>query len=190
MGRSELSNSRVMTDASKYLNSPRWVQHMKESFKHGDWNGNGYIELADWDIYVDNIQREVQAEASLVATLRSAVRNYCAGFGLTSGKRLTCDEFVNNFANFAVREVARKSRGEEPLLSKMNDAWYDVVDSTRRDGFVTLDEYRKAMKACNISESVADQAFALIDKNNDGKIQKSELNEYEFGLWFVPENFS
>ena len=53
---------------------------------------------------------------------------------------------------------------------------YDVAD-TNHDGFITLDEYRKLLVACNLPESAADDTFKVIDRD--------ELNKHEFMFWFT-----
>ena len=106
---------------------------------------------------------------------------------------------MKGFSEFAVQEHAKKEKGEVPILYPMNDAKkekgevpilypmndavYDVAD-TNKNGFVSSDEYRRIFQACNLPESAADEAFKVADANHDGKIDRQELNNYEFKFWF------
>lgn len=73
----------------EFLNSTEWVHRIKEVFALVDLNKNGYLELEDWELWVDNIQKEVNADPKLVDKLRDCVREYCTGMGLARGRRAT-----------------------------------------------------------------------------------------------------
>ena len=170
--------------AAEYKSDPQWVHRIESLFNLLDFNKNGYLEPADWQLWVDNIDRACKPDPpSLTDKLRKETGAYFADIGIKPGRKLTRDEFVNAFSEFAVREQGKKARGEEPLLYPMNDAVYEVAD-TNKDGFVTLDEYRKIFVACNLPQSTADAAFRVTDANHDGKISRQELNDYEFKFWF------
>ena len=83
----------------------------------------------------------------------------------------------------AIAEKARKEKGEETLLHKLNDAWYDAVD-THHDGCVRLDEWRIVLRAGNM-ESAADEIFKALDKNKNGKIERKKLSDNDFNFWYV-----
>ena len=170
----------------KYRNNADWVHRMNEVFTHVDVGKKGYITLEDWELWVDNIEREVNPDPRLVDKLRKSLKEYCGegGIGLTPGKKATREEFVNDMMpKFVVAEGDRKIR-MEALLFQLNNDWYDIVDTTK-DDMVTLDGYRKILKACNFDESVADDTFKVLDKENVGKIERSKLLETEFHFWFT-----
>ena len=62
----------------------------------------------------------------------------------------------------------------------MNDTVYGGVDMNKV-GFVMLDEYWRIFHAWNLPKSAANEAFMA---NHDGKIDRQELNNYEFKFWF------
>ena len=97
---------------------------------------------------------------------------------LTQGKKLNKDEYVKAMADMSVAEKARKAKGENTLGSYVNKAWHAVVDKNH-DGFVTRDEFRTIMKACNVGAEMADARFDAMDKNKNGKIELNELSEAE-----------
>ena len=169
--------------ANEYLKNELWVHRMQEAFTLLDVNKNGYLELEDFEISTRNLQREAKAGDALVDNLRKAVHEFCAGFGLKKGMKLTKDEWLPKFSAFVVSECARKQRGEEPLLFKVNNAEFDIVD-TNRDGFVTLEEYRVLVKAWNYDPDTADETFKLMDTNKNNKLERAELNEYDFKFWY------
>ena len=169
--------------ADKYLSNDAWKKRIEQLFDVADVNKDGYLEAADLELWVDNIARATNAKPVLVDKLRQCMREYCTAVGLTPGKRSTREQYIRDFAAFANAERLKKERGEELSSHKLNNAWYDVVD-TNRDKTVTLDEYRTVMGACNFPESAADAMFKLIDKDNDKKISRSEIREYEFKVYF------
>ena len=62
----------------------------------------------------------------------------------------------------------------------MNDAVYGGVEMNKV-GFVMLDEYWRIFHTWNLPTSAANEAFMA---NHDGKIDRQELNNYEFKFWF------
>ena len=76
----------------KYRNNADWVHRMNEVFTHVDVGKKGYITLEDWELWVDNIEREVNPDPRLVDKLRKSLKEYCGegGIGLTPGKKATC----------------------------------------------------------------------------------------------------
>ena len=172
-----------MATVQDYLQNPTWVHRVEQFFEVLDTNKNGYLTLEDVQLAIDRIEKEVKPEAHLVATLRARNEEYYALIGVVPGKQTTKDEYVKGFAALAIADKARKEKGEETLLHKLHDAWYDVVD-TNHDGCVRLDEWRVVMRASNI-ESSADEFFKALDKNKNGKIERAELSEKDFKFWYV-----
>ena len=180
----QLDNSQRIIMAEKYMQDPQWLKRVKSLFNLLDYNKNGTLEPADWQLWVNNIEKACKPDPpQLIDRLRELTGVYFEAIGIKEGRQLTCDEFVKGFSEFAVQEHAKKERGEIPILYPMNDAVYDVAD-TNKDGFVTLDEYRRIFQACNLPESAADEAFKVADTNHDGKLDREELNNYEFKFWF------
>lgn len=173
--------------ADVYTSNAKWVKHIEDVFVIVDFNKKGFMSLEDWELWVDNIQRDLNPDPALVKNLREVMREYCQGIGLKPGVQLTPKQFVQKFAVFAAVEKAKYDMGEEPFLFKLNHAWYNVVD-TNHDGTITLDEYTKVTKACNFGDDAASVAFETIDKNHNGKLERKELNEHEFKFWFTVED--
>ena len=170
-----------------YLTNTIWVARMKSLFDFVDLNKNGTMEVDDWLRYVDNINREVKPDPKLYENLRQAMLNNIAAMGITPGKKVTKDEFVKNIAKMAIKENNKRSRGERTYLDILEDAWYDTVD-TNHDGFITLDEYRIVMKACNFSPDEVEAGFRAMDVNKNGKVERKELVDHELNYWFGLSN--
>ena len=168
------------------MNNETWVARMKTLFDFVDLNKNGTMEVEDWLRYVDNINREVKPDTRLYENLRQAMLNNIAAMGLTPGKKLTKDEYVKNMADMAVRENAKRSRGEKTYLEILENAWYAIMD-INHDGVVTLDEYRIVLKVCNFSAEEAEAGFRAMDTNKNGKVELKELIDHELNYWF-PRN--
>ena len=120
---------------------------------------------------MNNIEKACKPDPpQLIHRLRELTGTYFEAIGIKEGKQLTCDEFVKGFSEFAAQEHAKKEKGEVPIATlPMNDAVYNVAD-TNKNGFVSLDEYRRIFQACNLPESAADEAFKVADANHKGKL--------------------
>jgi len=173
-----------MATAQDFLQNPTWVHRMEEMFVVLDTNKNGRLSVEDWQLWADNIEKEVKPAAPLMAALRARTEEYCAAMGIVRGKQATKAEFLKGIAAMAVAERAKKEKGEETVLHKLNNAFYDIVD-TNHDGCVTLDEWKIILRACNFDVSTADETFKIIDKNKNVKIERKELSDTEFKFWYT-----
>lgn len=176
-----------MASVTAFKNSTKWVKRMEEFFKQTDTNKNNYLSIEDFEVWVENIAKEVQPDPQLVDRLYEVVREFWGECGMKPGVKLNQNEFIDKMAEFAVAEHARIKRGEQPLLYKLDDVFYDAAD-TNRDGFLQMDEYEKVQMAVGFDSGTAKTAFAIIDKNHDGKLSRDELNESDFNFWFTVDD--
>ena len=166
-----------------YMNNEKWVTRMKASFDVVDINKNGAVDADDWKRWVDNIKTAVNPDAALLEKLNKAMIDYTTAMGVTASTKLNKDQYVKAMAELAVAENARRAKGETTLRDAVNNAWYDVVDKNH-DGSVTKDEFCTIMQACNVKPEVAEQRFNAIDTNKNGKIDRKELSEFQYKVWF------
>lgn len=169
--------------AEEFLQSASWVHRIGEVFVLLDTNKNGYLSLEDYELSTSKLAKVAEPDHKLLTVLRTRMEEFCTALGLTRGKRLTKEEYVKATAKLAEEEVARKKRGEELLLFKYKHAVYDVVDMNH-DGCVTLDEYKKVFGAL-VGGEHAEASFKMLDKNNNGKIERSELNQHDYNFWYT-----
>jgi Ca2+-binding EF-hand superfamily protein len=170
--------------ADEYLKNPLWVHRMEMIFPSMDRNKSGYLEREDWELWINNLEKaSTNPDPALMDNLRKALYEYCDGLGLKKGTKLLKDEFIRNAASFIASERAKKKRGEEePLIFKLNNALFDMVD-TNHDGTISLDEFRVIMTACNQDPGTAEATFRIMDTNKNNRIERQELNEHQFNFW-------
>ena len=173
-----------MTTPEDFLQNPTWVHRMTERFDRLDLDKNGYLSFKDWELWAKNIEKMMKPAAHLMAALRARMEEYCAAMGIVPGSQSTKDEFLKCIAAMAVTERAKNQEGEETLLHRLNDAFFDIVD-TNHDGSVTLAEWKIVLQACNIETSAANETFNRLDKDKNGKIERSELTDAEFKFWYT-----
>ena len=167
-----------------YINNAAWITRIKGFFDRMDENRNETIEVADFTAMLDHFNREVKPDLKVYENLRQVIMEHIAAMGVTPGKKVTKDEYVENMANMAVAEQAKRLKGEIMSLAKVNDALYDMFD-INHDGVVTLEEFRTVMKIAYCCDAeVADTTFLQIDTNKNGKIERKELTDYELNYWF------
>ena len=172
-----------MATVQDYLKNPKWVKRIDESFHQFDRNGEGFVSREDWLVNVDNLAKVVTNRPSAIAKLRAATLEFTTALGLTEGVKADKQKFLELAANMVVAEIAKVKRGEKTLVEKMENAVFDVVD-TSRDGTITFDEYVILMKAGNFPEDAAKAAFTLLDKDKSGKLERKEYISSYFKFWF------
>ena len=171
--------------AAKFLDSEVWVKNIDGVFSIYDTDNDGYLKLEDFEQPLERLKNELdQPDVDLVAKIGKLVIEYCAGMGLIRGKPVTLDQYRKSMAEFAAQEQGKKRRGEEPMLFNLNNNWYDLVDNSK-DGTITLDNYKKLMRASNFEEGVAESIFQSL--GGGIKVDRSKLNDFEFGFWFEVE---
>jgi hypothetical protein len=85
--------------ASAYKTNPAWVKRMEEFFVQSDLNKNGYLSIEDFEMWSDNLEREVKADASLLQKARKATLEYWEeSSGLKPGVQLTKDQFIDSMS--------------------------------------------------------------------------------------------
>lgn len=176
--------------ASAFKNSPQWVKRMEQFFIQSDLDKNNRLSIEDFELWDANLRKEiVKADPALLEKLHEATRVYWEeACGLKPGVQLTKDQFVDRMSEVAAAERDRyDGQKVSPRFFQVADALYDVAD-TNRDGFLTVDEYEKVLKATHFDAGTAKIIFDVIDENHDGKISRQELKNYNFNFWFVPDS--
>lgn len=157
---------------------------MEKSFARTDSNHNNYLTLQDFEHgWVDSIQKSIPADSSLIQKLRDATLEYW-GHVLKPGDQLTKEQFVERMAEFGALEKTRHDEGKDPMVFKMVNAMFDVVD-TNHDGCLTLDEYEKLLVAINFPTGTAKIVYDAIDTNHNDKLSRQILLEYNYSFWFT-----
>ena len=174
--------------SSVYKSCPKWMKRIEEFFHQSDLNKDSFLSIEDFEIWIENIEKETKANPALIEKARIAMREYWESVGLKPGVRLTKEQFVDTMAEVALRERAKFEAGDkESLFVRYLEATFDVVD-TNRNGFLELNEYEKMMKASNFDAGTAKMAFDVIDTNHDEKLSRQELLDYNAKFWYYPDD--
>lgn len=173
-----------MSTKQDFLSNAAWVKRVGELFSATDVNKNGFVKRADFQAFVDNLEKLTQNERpDLIKKAREVVMEFADSLGVKEGVKLTKEEYIEGMAALAVEQSAKLKRGETSLTVKLNNAFYDVVD-VNHDGTISLEEYKLILKAFNIDESAAAEGYATLDKNQDGKLNRQKMNEAETNFWW------
>ena len=171
-----------MATAEDYLNNAKWVKRVSEFFIQKDVNKNGYLTSEDFLAVVNNLAKVVPDRPDLISKAREAMVECAAAMGLTEGVKADLQTFLKLGAAIAVAEAARLKTGEKPLMEKVDNALFDILDKNH-DGHVTWEEYKLMMEAGNFDPKAASATFALLDKNKNGKIERKELTDANAKFW-------
>ena len=177
----------VAMSAEIFLQSPDWVRKRKKSFTKHDTDKDGYITREDFSLVETRLREEVNPDPELLAVYRDAVDQQCAAFGLSPGKRLDKEEYVQEMAKYCEGELARMERGEETLLKKLQDAFLDTCAADKNhDGFVTVEDYGMLWKVHGLDPHVGKLVFTQKnDKEKAGKITRKVFHEQCHDGWFT-----
>ena len=176
----------AVRSANDYMKNTAWVKRIQEFFTRVDQNNNGTIEAADFEVMLNNLARVAKrTDPKILERFRRIeMDKHIVAMGITPGKKLTSEEYVNNMAIMAAVEHGKLMRGEKLSLAEVNDAMYDVMDFNQ-DGSVSLDEFTTVMKimyGCDAKE--AEATFSRVDTNKNGRVEREELTDYELKFWF------
>ena len=171
-----------MATAQDYLNNAKWVRRISQMFEDTDIDKKGYVSTTDVMKFVDNLAKETD-RPDLIAKLRGVTLEWAAAIGIKEGVKSNKQEYLKLMAAMAVSENAKVKRGEKSLIYKLDNALFDVVD-VNHDGSITLNDFKLVMKAFNFDEATSEAGFTALDRNKDGKIDRSEFIETEFKFWF------
>ena len=192
---SQRGDQTTSSPSEEHAHHPAWQRRMEELFIRLDRDKDGFVSMNDFMAQIDKFENDHAPTSSdgdvspetVIQNLRSCMQEICIAMGLTPGKKVTKYEFIRDILVYAPREIEKKEKGEDALIDKLNNAWYDAVDTTH-DGHVTLEEWRIVTNAWQLDRSVADKTFSTIDHENKGKISRKELNEKLFMFWFARED--
>ena len=172
-----------MATVQDFLENPKWVKRFDETFHQIDRDGDGLVSREDWYVFVDNLAKVVTDRPSEIAKLRAAATEFTTAMGLTAGVKADKKKYRELAANIVVAEIAKVKRGEKALIEIMENALFDVLDGNK-DGHITFDEYQMYINATGFPEDAAKAAFALLDKDKSGTVDREEYISSFFKFWF------
>ena len=173
-----------MVTVEDYLKCPKWVKRVGEAFHRVlDMDNKGYTTEEDFLRPINELAKVVTDRPELIAKAQEARLEFAKAMGVSGSVKVDQQKFLELAAAYAVLERGRLEKGETPYLEVSNSTMLDVVDRNQ-DGAITWDEYKIFMDAGNMGEESAKAAFALLDKDNSGKISRSEYMKDDIKFWF------
>ena len=164
------------------------MKRIEEFFHQSDLNNDGFLSIEDFEIWIENIEKETKADAVLIERADTVMREYWESVGLKPGVKLTKEQFFDNMAEVALIERAKHEAGDkESLFVRYIEAIFNVVD-TNHNGFLELNEYEKMMTSSNFDAGTAKIAFEIIDVNHDGRLSRQELLDHIAKFWYYPDD--
>ena len=179
-----MSELKKMVTVEDYLKSPKWVKRISGAFDiMVDKDNKGYVTEDDFLGSINELAKVVTDRPQLIAKARESKVEFTKILGITGSMKADKQKFVELMAAYAALERARLEKGELTHLEESNDAMLDVI-VRRQDGMITWEEYKTYMNALNMGEESAKAVFALLDKDNSGKIKRSDYHKYNSNFWF------
>ena len=176
-----------MAGPTKLVKNPIFIQRMEDYFDSLDLNKNGFLTIDEIQQWATNLQEKCEATPDEVSNLRTNLYQFWGAVGLIPGKEVNKQDFVRGIARLGQAELERQKNNEITLHSKLNNSFFDVMD-INSDGTVSLEELRLMMEACNKDPGEAESWMAAVDTNKNGKVEREELNKFEFDFWFKPQD--
>ena len=165
------------------------MKRVGEFFDQVDLNKDGYLSMEDYDIWIENLKKEVKADPALMEKTIKEIREFWGeNVGLKPGVKLTKEQYLDVMAEVCLRAKTDYEKGNrDSSFFHYQNVIFDVVD-TNRNGFIELEEYEKLMSASYFGKDVAKIAFDAIDTNHDGKLSREELMDFNQKFWLFPDN--
>lgn len=157
-----------------YLSDEKWCKKIDNWFRDVDRDKNGFVTRKEWFVSVDKLEELLPDRKDFITVARQRTNEYLDSLQLTEGLKADKQKFRELSASYAMREGEIFKRGEFTTLEKLMHAMFDVLD-TNSNGYLSFDEYKVlAASYNNDDENSAKATFALLDKNNDGRLDKKE----------------
>ena len=161
-----------MASAQDYLKNDKWVKRVEQIFDR--YKKDGYITRVGYaEAHLQGLDKAAPDRSEQIAKLRELMNEQCDAIGLVEGMKANKEKFKEVGAVFAVAEAARFAKGELTLMQKTFHALFDVLDKNS-NGYLSFDEYKVLMEACDAGEDEARAAFNLLDKDKNGRIDRKE----------------
>ena len=175
-----------------FLNSKPWCHRVVEyAFKKYDADGDGYISPEDRKTsrarFLDYAQKQPGVEEAHEKH-KAATDELMSTFGTTETDRVSKDEWLKKVAEIAAADLERIKNGEEPLLGQTVGPFFDIMD-TDKDGFITLEEFKRGYEAIGWDAVSAEQAFKYLDCTNLGRISREEILKSSNDFWYRIEHY-
>ena len=173
-----------MVTAEDFLKSPKWVKRVGEVFSVVfDKESKGYTTEEDFLRPIDELAKVITDKPEFIAKARECRLEFAKALEISGSVKVDKQKFLEKAAAYGVADRIRLEKGEATLLEKSNDAMLDMVDRSK-DGKLTWDEYKIYANATNLDEESARAVFALLDKDNSGKIDRGDHHRYDTKFWF------
>lgn len=103
----------------------------------------------------------------------------CDAWGLTEDKKLTYDEYAENW-------IATLDSIGEFSLKRFTDA-FEMIDEDG-DGEISMQEWIKYSKAIGVDPEHARQSFVAMDTDGDGVVKSNEFLAYNSEFFYSTED--
>ncbi|QIR36321.1 calcium-binding protein [Tolypothrix sp. PCC 7910] len=143
-------------------------QKARKSFEVHDFNGDGILTLADFELIVENLAKLGQKQRLLeYQALKSAYTSFWlelqALADIDNDGQVSLDEWYAYY--------------DHHLVHLMMDFMFDLIDGDG-DGEITVKEYKQFATCWNRSETEAGETFLKLDLNGDGCLTKLEILQH------------
>ena len=130
-----------------YKNNPKWMKRVEEFFVQVDMNKDGYLSMEDYDIWIENLKKEVNPDPALMEKVIIEIREFWGGLvGLKPGVKLTKEQYLDKMAEVSLKERTEYEKGNQDIrFIQYTNVLFDLVD-TNRNGFLELEEYEALMR--------------------------------------------
>lgn len=151
------------------------IKKVTKLFKFWDGNNNGYLDEGDYNRIADRLAEfrgwaEDTAEYESVHATLQADWEEAAQFADTDNdNRITLDEWIV-FCDTFIHDV-------EMYKVSVNDIREAVIGAVDldNDGIIDVNDWRNVFKIYSYDESLAEETFKTMDRDNDGKVAGDEV---------------
>ena len=173
-----------------YLNNPKWVKRVDESFDHLDRDKSGFLSRENWLLPVADLEKIIPDRIEMIAKARASTEEFLDALGLTKGMKADKEKYKKLSAALSISESERYKKGELTYVEKCGHAFFDAIDRDN-NGYLSFDEYKAMLIGTgDFDEEAVQGAFNVLDKDKNGKLDKKEFAAAEVKFWCVLDDDS
>ena len=154
--------------AASFTESPDWIKKMKMRFDLLDADKNGVLDNADIVLVAKRMaayrNEGPDAERNYVESIRTMISPFFEKEGINE------KEFIENARKFVSQPDA------EAHVREFAKKVFEIIDANKA-GVISKDEFTQFYRALNASQELIDRSLKVADANEDGFIDRSDLQE-------------
>lgn len=165
------------------LSDPAWVARMGKYFDTIDKGHRGVITIDKVQSWATNLEKICNPTPNEMVKLRARLYRFWGKIGLKKDVFMTKQDFLAGVESLRGEEVSKCKGGYVTSLDKVNDAFFDIID-TDKSNSLSLNELQYVIGAATKKSEDVDKFMQQADEDRNGIINRNEFLDSERKFWY------